>query len=266
MIKNPPLKVTILGSGNSTGVPAAGGFWGDCDSKNPKNKRSRASIAVQSETTTLIIDTGPEFREQVNSIDAPDIDAVLYTHEHGDHINGIDDLRVFRLRNKHLVDIYGMPRTLDALKAKFIYLFESLRDLYPVIVKPHEIMPEDYGQVMTVGDISFIPFEQDHGGITSLGYHFGRLAYSTDMKDLNQESKELLKDVEIWIADASDYKKPEEISYVHCNLQNLYDLNESVNAKLTYLTHLTPYMDYDTVNAELPGGYKMSYDGLVIDA
>lgn len=251
---------TIMGSGNSAGTPSVGNFWGNCDPDEPKNRRTRPSALVQSETTTIVIDTGPDFREQVNRHDVSDIDGVLYTHSHGDHIYGMDDLRIYRLRNKHLVDVYGTKETLGEMQARFEYLFIQKADIYPQVLRPTILSPDDMGKPMIIGDIEFIPFIQDHGTCKSLGFRFGNLAYSTDMVALDDKAVDILRGVENWIADGSGYKMPKNI--VHCTLKELYKLNEDINAQRIYMTHLTPAMDYQTLLNETPDNYYPAYDGL----
>jgi phosphoribosyl 1,2-cyclic phosphate phosphodiesterase len=258
------LKVTILGCGNSAGVPAIGNFWGACDPAEPKNRRSRPSIAVRSERTTIIVDTGPDFREQLNREDIKTIDAVLYTHAHGDHTAGIDDLRVMRIRHKKIIDIYGDRATIEEIKHRYDYIFAETAPVYPQIAAAQIIGPDRFGKPMTIGDISFVTYEQEHGTCKSLGFRFGNLAYSTDMLSLDERALKALEGVEIWIADAAAYKTK---NIVHMTLEQLVDLNEKhVKAKKVYLTHMPPSMDYKTLLKELPKGYEPAWDGLMLEA
>jgi len=259
------LKVTILGCGNSAGTPAIGNHWGACDPAEPKNRRSRPCILVQSAKTTLAVDTGPDFRDQMNREDIKTVDSVLFTHAHCDHTAGIDDLRVLKLRFKKLINIYSDKETMDEIRMRFDYMFAESAPVYPQIVEPHVINPSQFGKTMAVGDIDVIPFEQDHGTCKSLGFRFGNLAYSTDMVRLGEQALKALKGVEIWIADAAAYKM--ETNLVHLTLRQLLDLNDNhVKAKKVYLTHMPPSMDYRTLLKELPKGYEPAYDGLVLEA
>lgn len=254
------IKLTIMGSGNSAGTPTVGNYWGNCDPNNPKNRRNRASVVVQSDTTTIVIDSGPDFRQQVNDFNVEKVDAVFYTHGHGDHINGIDDLRVYRYRAKQLIDAYGLKPCLDEIQRRFEYLFVQKAKIYPQVLNPVPFSEKQLGTEMQIGDIRFIPFVQDHGTTESLGFRFGNVAYSTDMVGLNTDAKNVLQGVEHWIADGSGYKMEKNI--VHATLRELYLLSDEITAKNVYLTHLTPSMDYDTVLKETPDHYYPAYDGL----
>lgn len=254
-------KVTILGCGNSTGVPAIGNVWGKCDPREPKNRRLRASIAVRSETTTLVIDTGPDFREQLNRENISTLNAVLYTHAHGDHINGIDELKLIYFRTANLVPIYGNSWTLEDLERRFDYLFKGGKhELYPPMLRSIELQ---YGQAVTIGDLTFTSFEQDHASCTTAGYRLGDFGYSTDMRNLDDTAVNALKGIRTWIVDGAGYNDPN--AKLHANLETIYKLNERIGAEQVYITSLSLGMDYKTLCAELKSGFAPAYDGLEID-
>ena len=254
------LKFTILGCGNSTGVPAIGNRWGTCDPTEPKNIRTRPSLLVQSETTNIIIDTGPDFRQQINNVQIDTLDATLYTHAHGDHTHGIDELRVFVHRQKRDMPIYSNTETITELERRFYYMFQGgAETIYPPLLDAHAI-DKHYGKKVKVGDINIAPFPQIHGSVTSVGYRFGATAYSTDMKELPEESIEILQGIDTWIVDSAGYHQ--ENNPVHANLNEIYALNDIIGAKNVYLTSLSLAMDYKTLQNELPNGYKPAYDGL----
>ncbi|MCC6597436.1 MAG: MBL fold metallo-hydrolase [Alphaproteobacteria bacterium] len=258
-------KITILGCGNSTGVPSLGNNWGVCDPKNPKNRRTRCSLSVQTGSTTLIIDTGPEFREQVNRENITHIDAVLYTHMHSDHVNGIDDLRIIKARSKKRVPVFANPETLADLQARFPYLFNGGgHELYPSVIEPHEITSEQLGKAQRFGDIDFTPFQQNHGTCNSLGYRFGDMAYSVDIWKLDEAAIKALKGVKTWIVDGAAYKQTDNA--VHANLDTIFALNKDIGAQNVYISSLSLAMDYETMRAELPEGYAPAYDGLSFTA
>lgn len=261
------LTFTILGCGNSSGVPAIGNDWGACDPAEPRNRRTRCSLAVRSETTTLIVDTGPDFREQVNreNITGTEIAAVLYTHAHGDHLHGIDDLRpVYYQKNRRKVEVYAGKSAMHEITKRFCYLFEggNNEEFYPPMVKANIIGDKDMGREMMIGDIAFTPFEMDHGSCVALGYRFGDVSYCVDMKHLGEAALEVIKGSKIWIVDAAAYKNPDNA--VHADLSAVYRYNAHIGAGAVYLTSLPTQMDYRTLAAELPEGFYPAYDGLVI--
>lgn len=256
------LRFTVLGCGNSSGTPSIGNYWGNCDPAEPKNLRTRPAATIQSATTTILIDTGPDLRQQANKAGIETVDGVLYTHAHADHIHGIDDLRSFRLRAKSLIDIYGNQATMDELQERFAYMFIEKHGIYPQIVEPHAFEDDAYGSPQKIGDIEFIPFIQDHGTCNSIGYRVGDLAYSTDVVDFSQQALETLRGIKTWIVDAAGYKMPKNM--VHMTLREVYAMNEIVQAEKVYLTHLSNQMDYQTLRKELPQGFEPAYDGLEI--
>lgn len=253
--------LTILGCGNSGGTPGIGNHWGKCDPAEPRNRRTRAAAAIRTPATTLVIDTGPDLREQVNRAGIDRIDAVLYTHAHGDHIHGIDDLRALRIRHKKLIDIWGNQATIDELLERFTYLFnDRAGGLYPQVLNPHVFT---FNEPMTIGDISFIPFDQSHGTCRTVGFRIGDTAYCTDLIALEPAAYDILRGIKTWVVDAAGYKMPE--NKVHMTLKNVYAANDIIGAETIYLTHLSPGMDYRTMLDELPQGYAPAYDGLEIE-
>jgi len=257
-------KFIIMGCGNSAGTPTIGNYWGNCDPEEPRNKRLRASAAVVSDLATVIIDTGPDFRYQMNRLDIRHIDGVLYTHAHGDHICGIDELRVLRFRGGKLMDIYGSQETIKEISERFNYIFIQRHDIYPRVIESHIFTPEEhYYRPQSIADISFIPFEQDHGTCMSLGYRFGDLAYSTDVIRLDEKAIATLKGVKTWIVDGAGYMM--EKNEVHFTLKQIYEMNEIIKAEKVYITHMTPGMDYKTMCKDLPAGFEPAYDGLTIE-
>jgi phosphoribosyl 1,2-cyclic phosphate phosphodiesterase len=257
------LKITILGCGDSAGVPRIGGDWGNCDPTNPKNRRTRPSIMVQSNTTTIIVDTGPDFGLQLTREKIQKIDAVLYTHDHADHVTGIDDLRIIQGRIGHQIPIYLDSTTYKVLSERYGYIFNQTSPYYPVVVEPHVFSESDFGQVHRIGDIEFIPFQQDHGqGNISLGFRFGDFGYSTDMRDLDDKALSVLKGVKNWVADCADYAHGH--ATLHANLPTVQRLNAIIGAEKVYLTHLKMFYDFNIMDGELPEAFTPSYDGMVI--
>jgi len=255
------MKITVLGCGSSLGTPAAGGFWGTCDQNNPKNERSRASIMVQTEKTSLLIDASYDLRYQLNRVGLKDIDGLLISHAHSDHVNGIDDVRVLAYHNNKMIDVYSNRETLDEIDRRWPYLFKSSSNgIYVQSFERHEI--ENFG-TFRIGDIDIETFEQDHTTCTSLGFRFGKFAYSVDVADLTEEALERLRGIETWIVDASSYNK--ETVMTHANLKRVKEWVRILKPKMTYITVLTTHMDYQTLCDELPPHIRPAYDGLVID-
>lgn len=254
------VKLTILGCGNSTGVPAAGNHWGTCDPLEPKNTRSRCCALVQSDTTTIVIDTGPDFRTQMNRANVGHLDAVLYTHAHSDHMNGIDDIRVYVYRQKNKMPVYGSRETLNDLEGYFPYMFHGGKmSIYPPLLERFEIRDKPF----IVGDIPCTPLQMDHESVTATGYRFGNIAYCVDMLKLDDAAVNALQGIETWIVDAAGYHMTD--NKVHANLETIYALNKRIGAKNVILTSLSLGMDYKTLCDELPDGYRPAYDGLGLD-
>ena len=252
------LKVTILGCGSSGGVPRPNGDWGDCDPDNPRNKRMRCSLLVQRGETNVLIDTSPDFREQMLQTRTRHVDGVLYTHDHADQTHGLDDLRVFAYTMRRQVDCYMDQYTSDILTNRFDYCFkQGDTSYYPPILKDHRIEP---GRAVVIsgkgGDINAMPFLQHHGEIDALGFRIGPVAYSADVVDLPDESFEILSGVSCWIVDALRYKK--HVSHAH--VEKTLGWIERVKPELGVLTNLHIDLDYETLKSELPLIVVPGYD------
>lgn len=258
------LKVTVMGCGHSSGVPSVGNHWGHCDPNEPRNRRTRPSIAVQSETTNIVVDTGPDFREQINRTDIKNVHGVIYTHAHGDHIHGLDDLRPFRIRHGKIIDIYSNRATIEELEERFAYMFTQKQEIYPQILKSTIIEKDAFGTPLMIGDIPVVPFEQIHGHMFTLGLRFGDFAYSTDVVDLDQAALATLAGIRTWVVDCAGYKMDQNL--VHFKLKQVFEMNRIVQAEQVVLTHMPGFMDYRALEKELPEGYAPGYDGMVIEA
>ncbi len=257
------VKITMLGCGNSSGVPAVGNYWGVCDPNEPKNQRTRCCLAVQSDTTTIIIDTGADFRHQMNKSDINTLDAVFYTHQHSDHCHGIDDLRPFYFRHDRTqLKCYGKKSVLEEIEGRFHYLFSggSHKDLYPPVLEAHPFDEKDYCAPQNFADITYTPFKMDHGTCTSVGYRFGDLSYCVDMKSLDDKALDVIKGSKVWIVDGAGYHDAD--NSVHADLKILYEYNKYIKAESVYVTCLSTMMDYDVLSNELPDGFYPAYDGL----
>lgn len=254
------MKVTVLGCGTSQGVPRIGGKlnngWGVCDPNNPKNRRRRVSIMIEKNTTRIIIDTGPDFREQCLSAGITTLDAVLYTHDHADHTHGIDDLRAIAQNMDKQVPIYSNKPTLDILTGRFGYIFKG-RKGYPSICDAHEITTTPF----SIGDIDIQPIELIHGPIISYGYRMGNICYCTDFNDIPEHSEQYLYDLDLWVVDCLR----EEPHPTHSHLEQTLGYIKKFNPKHSVLTHMTAELDYETLKNELPKGIEPAYDGMIIN-
>ena len=254
------LKFTILGSGCSFGVPYPGNHGGKCDPSNPKNRRMRCSLLVQSDTTNIVVDTGQDFREQTNINEIKYIDAVLYSHKHPDHTAGIDDMRMFAIRVQNTIPAYMDDTTYEYLARAKDYLIKQENIAYPPIITPHILSGYE---TFSVGDIDVSTHILDHGTINSTGFRFGDVAYSLDMKDIHDERTfTALEGIGAWIVDAGGFESSE--NPVHASFEHIMNLNKRIKAKRVIFTSHTNHIDYDTISAQLPDGYELAYDGQVL--
>ncbi len=251
------MKVTVLGCGSSGGVPTAGGDWGICDPLEPKNQRLRPSILVEHYDTHLLVDTGPDMRQQLLRAQPPKIDAVLYTHCHADHTHGFDDLRYLNMRQKQAMNIYGDAHTVAEIQTRFAYAFEPKGE--GQFYRPSVLVNIVNGPFQ-VRNIQVQPFVQDHGYSKSLGFRFGSFAYSTDVKNLDEAAFKILEGVEVWIVDAVR----EEPHPVHSHVAQTLEWIERVKPGRAYLTHMNHLLDYRNLVNKLPRHVEPAYDGLVI--
>jgi phosphoribosyl 1,2-cyclic phosphate phosphodiesterase len=253
-------KLILLGTGGSAGTPAIGNWWGNCDPANPLNRRTRPSIAVQTETTLVVVDTGPDFREQMNREKLGVPDAIIITHAHSDHVNGLDELRTLQRLHKRKFDIHALDATFEKLERRLDYMFEETEGgFYPAVCNPVRVRQ---GAEIRVGDIVITPFEQDHGTLNSLGLKIGNIGYSTDVKKLSGEALEILSGIDTWIVDAAGHHS--RTNPVHMCIEEVVETNEKIGAKRVYLTHLPPTMDHQTLIDELPENIAPAYDGMVL--
>ena len=249
------MKVRILGCGTSSGVPRVGNDWGDIDPAEPKNRRRRVSIIVEHEGTNVLVDTGPDLREQLLDADVAELDAVVWTHDHADHCHGIDDLRqVYHARGAP-VPGYARQQTRDTLLARFGYIFEGKGDYTPVATI--STLPDS----LRVDPLDLTIVDQPHGSITSAGIRFDAggfsIGYSTDVNGLTDRMLDLFSGVDLWIVDALR-RRPHPS---HASLSETLDWIAAVQPKRAILTHMDQSMDYQRLRAELPQGIEPGYDG-----
>ncbi len=263
------LKVTILGSGSSGGVPRIGGAdgrgeWGACDPGEPRNRRRRCSILVERGGTQVLVDTSPDMREQLIDARVRTLDAVLITHDHADQSHGIDDLRMVAQNMMRRVDVYAAPETLRVLIDRFGYCFKGNEvGAYPAILNGHAIERpyRSFSIQGHGGSIDVLAFDQDHGSMVSQGFRFGPVAYSSDVVDLDDTAFKALAGVECWIVDALRYRPHP----THAHVEKTLGWIERVRPKRAVLTNLHTDLDYRTLSEALPKGVEAAFDGMVIE-
>ncbi|WP_176591132.1 MBL fold metallo-hydrolase [Sphingobium sp. EM0848] len=253
------LKLTILGSGTSSGVPRIGNDWGACDPTEPKNRRTRVSILVESPSTRILVDTSPDMRAQLLAADVIDIDAILWTHDHADHSHGLDDVRQLYHHRGTPLPGYARAETLKLLKQRFSYAFEGRHGYHPTI----EAHPLPDG--LRIGDIDIACTDQPHGEIFSTGFRFtygGRsIGYATDFHDMTADMLALYDGLDIWVVDALR-ERPHP---THAHLALTLDGIEALRPGRAILTHMDQSMDYATLCRTLPPGIEPGYDGMVME-
>ena len=259
----------ILGCGSSGGVPRIDGDWGECDPNESRNRRSRCSLLIQryahkGGVTNVLIDTSPDLRNQMIGANVKHIDAVLFTHDHADHIHGIDDLRAFFLHQKKSIPVWMNTETAQTVTNRFEYCFREVNNSgYPPILKNNVIL-EDYSPVTihgSGGTVTCVPFKQHHGRIISLGYRVANIVYSSDISDLPEESFSMIQNVDLWIVDALRYT----VHASHFHLDKALDFIDKLGVKRAILTNLHIDMDYQSLKNALPSHVIPAYDGMEIE-
>jgi len=249
------VKARILGCGTSSGVPRIGNDWGDCDPKEPRNRRTRSSILIQSGEAKLLVDCGPDLRGQLLAAELIDIDCVIVTHDHADHCHGIDDLRQIAHHLERPVPIAARPDTLRRLQRRFAYAFEGT-PLYPPVLAPATI---ETSMPWGMAQLSFA--DQPHGGITSLGIRADErdrsMGYAIDFHELTLDMAKLYDGVDLWICDCLR-RTPHP---THAHLDAVLGWAKDLKIGQLLLTHLDKSMDYATLLAELPDWAEPAYDG-----
>ena len=256
------MKVTMLGSGGSGGVPLIGCTCPVCTSSDPRNKRTRVSIVVEDGHTRVLVDASPDLRQQFLDNRLKIVDGVVLTHAHADHIHGIDDLRTINYHRNAPLDVWGSRETLNEAQTRFGYAFNPPRTNEGIWYAPSLVAKEVNGP-FRIGGLDIVPFRQVHGGDRdpTLGLRFGKFAYSTDVKELPEAAFEALAGIEVWIVDCLR----EAINPAHSHLEQTLAWIERVKPKRAILTHMNHLVDYAAWKARLPAGVEPGYDGLVID-
>lgn len=252
------MKITFLGTGTSQGVPVIACECEVCLSKNTRDNRLRSSVLIESDTTKIVIDSGPDFRYQMLRAKVKQLNAIVFTHEHKDHISGMDDIRAFNYKQGAAVDIYANAAVQTALKREFYYIFSDFK--YPGIpmINIHEISSEEF----IVGDIVLKPIEVMHYKLPVLGFRIKDFTYITDAKTVSEDEFRKIEGSKTLVINA--LQKQDHIS--HFTLEEAIKFSEKVNAEVTYFTHISHRLGkHDDVLKDLPPNIKLAYDGLEIN-
>ncbi len=247
------LDITILGSGTSTGIPVVGCDCSVCRSTDQRNYRTRCSALICYAGHNILIDTSPDLRLQALREDIRQVDAVLYTHSHADHLHGIDDLRGFNLRSKDPIPLYGSPRTLERVRDNFSYIFDDIENpgyVPRLTLHPVEVSFELFG-------LAIIPIPLMHGRMPVYGYRIGGFAYLTDCNGIPDSSLELLTGLDLLVLDGLRFKPHS----THFNIPQAIQMAEQIGARQTLLTHLSHEVDHPRHDPQLPAGINFTYDG-----
>ena len=268
------LSFTILGCGSSPGVPRVNGDWGACDPNEPRNRRLRCSLLIErtseNGTTRVVVDTGPDFRQQMLSAKVPSLDGVLYTHSHADHLHGINDLRGFALAQRQRINVYADAPTKALMFEAFRYCFEQAPDsMYPAILECNELADFQPVEIKGKGgSIHALPVVLIHGPIKSLGFRFsedgsfdsGGLCYCPDVSDIPDETIPHLNALDYWIVDG--LQPTPHVS--HLSIPEAIERIDRVQPKKAILTHMNIPVDYNETSKELPQHIVLAYDQMVI--
>jgi phosphoribosyl 1,2-cyclic phosphate phosphodiesterase len=254
------MKVTVLGSGTSQGIPIIGCKCATCLSANPKDKRLRVSVYIETASNSkLLIDTSPDFRQQMLIHGFDDIDAVIYTHHHIDHIMGLDDIRQINQLRKKAVDLYGNEATMEYIKKAFSYIFDE--NTYKGGGIPNVNVKIIDSNKFSIGEVEVTPIEYWHGPTLVYGYRIGDFAYMTDCSFIPEDQFEKLKGLKYLILDALRFREHP----THFNFEQAIEAAKKTGAMHTYFTHITHDILHDRDNALLPEGIEIAYDGLCFE-
>lgn len=253
------MQITFLGTGTSQGIPVIGCTCDVCTSFDHKDKRLRTSVMISENGKNYVIDVGPDFRQQMLTTGIDTLEAVLLTHEHNDHVIGLDDLRPFIFRSRKRMSIYGLERVLEEIKERFKYAF--VKQPYPG-APSFELVNIDESKDLEIGALRITPVRVEHGPLPILGYRIKDFAYLTDVKSILDEEKEKLHNLDVLVLDAL-HRTPH---HSHLSLEESLDLIQELKPKKAYLIHLSHRMGkHQDIANELPKDVFITYDGLIIN-
>jgi len=256
------MRLTFLGTGTSFGVPQIGCDCAVCHSTDPRDRRSRSGALLEVGDKTLLIDTPPELRLQLLAAGVRQVDAVLYTHEHADHVNGIDDLRIFTVRQRRSLPCYGPAETLERIRSGFRYIFDQEVRAFAGTSKPQlDLVPIEPGSLVEIAGVAVEPLAFDHGYLRVFGYRIGPIAYITDVKSIPPTVLPALAGLEVLVLNALWWRSHP----THLSIGEAIAAAASVGARATYLTHLTHETGHAELAQQLPAGVFPAYDGLSIE-
>lgn len=251
------VRITVLGSGTSVGVPTIGCHCAVCTSDDPRDQRLRPSILVRWDTHSVVIDTTPDFRQQALRAKIERVDAILFTHGHADHVMGLDDIRPFNFRQSGRIPVYGSEDTLNTIRRCFSYIFENEN---PQSAIPKLDAHTLNGGPVTIHGMDFLPIPLKHGSGTAHGFRFGKAAYLTDHSEIPEESLAALEGLDVLFLDALRYKPHPTHSTVQRSLQYV----ERLAPRMTYFTHICHDLGHERAESLLPPNVRLAYDGLEI--
>lgn len=255
----PPLRITILGSGTSTGIPVINCACKVCNSEDPRNKRLRTSVKIEAAGRTIMVDCGVDFRQQMLRYRTPRIDAVLLTHTHADHVHGLDDLRAFTFRQPEPIPIFSTDRFITDVRSRFGYCFNPVQ--VGGGVPRLELKTVEPGQIIDVMGLPALTIGIMHGKLPILGFRLGRFAYLTDCSLIPPESLELLRGVDTLILTALRH----EPHPTHFSVSEALAASERIGVRRVYFIHMACRLDHAETEAQLPDWARLSYDGMVIE-
>jgi len=256
------VRLTVLGTGTSFGVPQVGCSCAVCHSDDPRDRRTRTAALVESRGSTLLIDTPPELRLQLLKTAVNQVDAVLYTHEHADHTSGIDDLRVFSIRRGEPLPIYGPEATMTYLRDTYRYIFDDAVTVPEGTSKPRlSLNPMAPGIPQRVAGIEVLPLRFDHGYSTVFGYRMGEIAYVTDVKSVPSAAITALRGVRYLVMSALWWRAHP----THQSIGEAVEVASAIGAERTFLTHLSHETGHAELLERLPSGIEPAYDGVVME-